>query len=115
MKQVTKRRAPGLLGMALAVFLAPTAALAESEVLESTAPQIAAGTKLADDARVKVPDGASIRVLILSSGTTKTLKGPYTGTVGGYKDDRSWWNRITGRNKDDDAPVGATRSMRPPQ
>ena len=71
--------------------------------------------KLADEARIKVPDGASIRVLILSSGSTKTLKGPYEGTVAAYKDDRSWWERITGRDKDSDAPIGATRGMRPPQ
>lgn len=84
-------------------------------MLESNAPEIAAGAKLSDDARVKVPDGTSIRVLILSSGSTKTLKGPYEGTVGAYKDDRSWWERITGRKKEEDAPIGATRGLRPPQ
>ena len=115
MNQVTRLRAPLLLSIALAVLLAPAAALAEIEVLESSAPEIAAGAKLADEARVKVPDGASIRVLILSSGSTKTLKGPYEGTVGAYKDDRSWWERITGRDKDSDAPIGATRGMRPQQ
>lgn len=115
MKQITRHRVSGLLGIAFAVFLIPAAAFAEIEVLESSAPQIVAGAKLADDARVKVPDGASIRVLILSSGTTKTLKGPYEGTIAAYKDDRTWWERITGRNKVDDAPIGATRGMRPPQ
>ena len=114
MNQLTRLRAPGLLGIALAIFLAPAAALAEIEVLESSAPEIAAGAKLADEARVNVPEGASIRVLILSSGSTKTLKGPYEGTVAAYKDDRSWWERITGRDKDTDAPIGATRGMRPP-
>ena len=34
MQQVTRRRMPGLLGIALAVFLIPAAALAESEVLK---------------------------------------------------------------------------------
>ncbi len=34
MNQVTRLRAPSLLGIALAVFLAPAAALAEIEVLE---------------------------------------------------------------------------------
>lgn len=115
MNQVTRLRAPLLPSIALAVLLVPAAALAEIEVLESSAPEIAAGAKLADEARVKVPDGASIRVLILSSGSTKTLKGPYEGTVGAYKDDRSWWERITGRDKDSDAPIGATRGMRPQQ
>jgi hypothetical protein len=89
--------------------------MAEIEVLESSAPQLSVGAKIADETRVKLPDGTSIRVLILSSGTTKTLKGPYEGTVAAYKDDRTWWERITGRNKDDDAPIGATRGMRPPQ
>ena len=115
MNQVTRLCAPAFLGIALAVFLAPAVALAEIEVLESSAPEITTGTKLADDARVKVPEGASIRVLILSSGSTKTLKGPYEGIVAAYKDDRSWWERITGRDKDADAPIGATRGMRPPQ
>jgi hypothetical protein len=103
------------LGLAAALLLLPCVAMAEMEVLESSAPQIAVGAKIPDEARVKVPDGASIRVLVLNTGATKTLKGPYEGTVAGYKDDRSWWERITGRNKDDDAPIGATRGMRPPQ
>ena len=105
----------GLLGIVLAVFLAPAAVRAEIEVLESSAPGITAGAKLPDEAQVKVPEGASIRVLVLSSGSTKTVKGPYQGTVGDYKDERSWWERITGREKDTDAPIGATRGMRPPQ
>ena len=113
MKQVMTVRA-GLMGIALAVFLAPAAAQAEIEVLESSSPGIAAGTKLSDEAPVNVPQGASIRVLILSSGSTKTVKGPYQGTVGDYKDNRNWWERITGREKDSDAPIGATRGMRPP-
>lgn len=114
MFQVRRFRA-GLLGIALAAFLAPAAAVAEIEVLESSAPGITAGAKLPDEAQVKIPEGASIRVLILSSGSTKTVRGPYQGTVGAYKDKRSWWERVTGREKDSDAPIGATRGMRPPQ
>jgi hypothetical protein len=115
MRLLTRFRKGAGVAIALAVLLAPAIAMAETEVLESSAPGLAVGDKLADNARVKVPDGASIRVLIQSSGTTKTLKGPYEGTIGAYKDDRSWWERITGRKKDDDAPIGATRGMRLPQ
>jgi hypothetical protein len=107
--------AAGLLGLAMTVFLAPAVALAEIEVLESSVPDMAVGSKFGDDTRLKLPDGASLRVLVLSSGTTKTLKGPYEGTVGAYKDDRGWWERVTGRNKDDDAPIGATRGFKPAQ
>jgi hypothetical protein len=49
---------------------------------------------------------------VLSSRTTKTLKGPYEGTIGDYKEDRSWWERITGRSNDSDAPIGATRGFK---
>ncbi len=112
MKHVIPPRAAFAFGLAAAVLLPVSAAQAESEVLESSVPGLSTGTKLDDNARVKMPDGATLRVLVLSSGSTKTLKGPYEGTIEAYKEDRSWWERITGRDKDSDAPIGATRGLR---
>lgn len=105
--------AAALLGIFLAASPFVVSAHAESEVLESDAPDLPVGTKIADDQRVVIPDDAKVRVLLVASGTTKTLKGPYEGTVEEYKEDRSWWERITGRGKDDDAPIGATRGIKP--
>lgn len=99
-------------GALLAASIAP--ALAESEVLESTIDGFPIGTKIDDGTRIVMPDDSKLRVLLLSSGTTKTLQGPYEGTIPDYKDERSWWERITGRGKESDAPIGATRGLVPP-
>lgn len=110
MKQVMMLCAAAALGLAAAV-LPSRPSNAASEVLESSVPSLAVGATIEDNARVVVPDGASLRVLIVSTGSTKTLTGPYEGTVEAYKDDRGWWERITGREKDSDAPIGATRGL----
>jgi len=102
-----------LLGLAFAGSLSPSDAHAESQVLESDIAALPAGTTIADDSSVSLPDGTTLRVLLLSSGTTKTLKGPYDGTISGYKDRRSWWDRLMGNDNTDDAPIGATRGFKP--
>ncbi len=102
-----------ILGLLLAALPPGPSAYAELEVLESDVPELPVGTKIADDKRVIMPDDTKLRVLFLSTGTTKTLKGPYEGTIPDYKEDRSWWERITGRSKDSDAPIGATRGFKP--
>lgn len=115
MKLVIKACTACALGLAVAVALPFGAAWAESEVLQSSVPQLAVGTKLGDNARVDIPDGGSLRVLIVTSGTTKTLKGPYQGTVESYEEKRSWMDRLLGRDQDQDPPIGATRGLRPPK
>jgi hypothetical protein len=110
-KLSTINAAAMVLGLTCALGLAP--ARAEVEVLESSVPEITVGTKLDDKAAVKVPEGATLRVLVLSSGTTKTIKGPYQGTIEGYQGKKSsWWERLTGGDHDKDVPVGATRGLR---
>ncbi|MGB0086705.1 MAG: hypothetical protein WBP94_15210 [Rhodomicrobiaceae bacterium] len=111
MKQIIDARA-AVLGLALAIAVPFSSASAETQVLESSVPEIAVGSTLKDHARVNIPDGGTVRVLIVSTGATKTLKGPYEGTIETYKDDRSWWERLMGRHKDTDAPIGATRGLR---
>jgi hypothetical protein len=113
MKRVKYACAAAMLGLVIAAMPPFTLAYAETEVLESDVPELPIGTKIADETYVKIPDGNNLRVLVLSSGTTKTLKGPYEGMIGDYKEDRSWWERITGRSKDSDAPIGATRGFKP--
>jgi hypothetical protein len=114
MKKVTKTGVASVLGLIGAVMLPFAAAHAESEVLQSSVPQIAVGSKLGDNAQVKIPEGGSVRVLIVKSGTTKTLKGPYEGTVEAYEEKRSWMDRLLGRGQDQDPPIGATRGLRAP-
>ena len=115
MKRTIKACLAGALGLAGAIALPPGAARADSEVLQSSVPQIAVGTKLGDNAQVDIPEGATLRVLIVTSGTTKTLKGPYQGTVESYEEKRSWMDRLLGRGQDQDPPIGATRGLRPPK
>lgn len=100
--------------MAALVFAATLAAgpvLAEVEVLESSAPQISVGAKLDDAERVTLQPGETLRVLVLSDGSTKTLKGPYEGPIADYRERKRWWDRIIG-GTGDDAPIGATRGLR---
>ena len=112
MKQVMKTCAASAMGLVFAIFAPIAATAAETEVLQSSVPGIAVGTKLQDSAQVKIPQGATLRILVVSTGTTKTLHGPYEGAIGAYEDKKSWWDRFMGKGKDEDAPVGATRGLR---
>jgi hypothetical protein len=71
------------LGLA-AVLVAATASLsparADLHVIESTVPTIKVGSQLADRDAITIPAGSQIRV-VLPSGKTQTVKGPFTGTV----------------------------------
>lgn len=88
---------------------------ADTLVLESDVADLPVGAKFADGRTIIIPDDKTLRVLVETSGSTKTIKGPYQGTVGAYTEKRSWWERLVGKGKDGDAPVGAVRGMRAPE
>jgi len=50
-------------------------------VLESNVPGLKKGARLSDRTIIRVPAGKSVR-LLLSSGATRRIKGPYHGSVG---------------------------------
>ncbi|MBX2805717.1 MAG: hypothetical protein KTR19_07085 [Hyphomicrobiales bacterium] len=102
-----------ILAIAACLVASASPALAESEVLESDIPGYPVGTTIGDETRVIMPDESKMRILIVTTGSTKTLQGPYEGTIPNYKEERSWWERITGRSKETDAPIGATRGILP--
>lgn len=104
-----------LTGLTVALLLTAQAARADTEILESTAPELKVGATFKDDARLKIPDGATVRVYVTSENgdsVTKTLKGPFEGRVGDYKEERSWWDSLTGRDPDADLPMGSTRGLK---
>ena len=113
MSKIIRRGVAGLAGLTLALFFSASTAWAEIEVLESTVPAIKAGSVLKDDARLKLPAGATVRVLLRATGATKTLKGPFEGAVTAYKDGRSWRNRLLGPRKDPEPLVGGARRVKP--
>ena len=114
MKQSTQPLRVALVAL-VALLAAPiSTAMAESEVLESNIEQYPTGTQIDNETRIIMPEDSNMRVLILTTGSTKTLQGPYEGTIPNYKEERSWWERITGRSKTDNAPIGATRGLLPP-
>jgi hypothetical protein len=115
MKRVMKICAASAMGLLINVMPPMAAMAAEAEVLQSTGTKISVGAKLQDDAPISIPEGGTLRVLIVSSGATKTLNGPYEGTISAYEEKHNWWNRLFGKNKDEDPPVGATRGLRPQQ
>lgn len=76
-----KRRLVPLCPIALAaVFVAATAARADLHVIESGVAAIKVGSQLADRDSITIPAGAQIRV-VLPSGKTQTVRGPFTGTI----------------------------------
>jgi hypothetical protein len=82
-------------GAALSLVVAASPARAEMEVIESSAPGITEGETLPDDARLNLPKGSVVRVLVRTAkGTnTRTLKGPFTGTAAEYREKRNWLGR----------------------
>lgn len=90
-------------------------------VLESTAPNVKAGSAFAMDDRVTVPAGASVRV-VTPSGKTQTIKGPYSGkaadlTAGQKANDGviAWIKNLVQTGGSHEKTPGATRSMRAPE
>ena len=112
MEKVMKFAATGL---ALTLLLFAQPALADMDVVESSVPGIKEGTTLKDDARLKIPERAIVRVLVKTptGNTTMTLRGPYEGTVGNYTDDTTWWDRLFGNGTDKDPPMATTRDITP--
>jgi hypothetical protein len=101
---------------ALLLPVVATSALAEIEVLESTAPGVKVRSKLADNTQFKLPDGTEVRILVRAangSTSTKTIKGPYEGTVADYREKSSFWQWLVGPAKDNSPPVAGVRSARP--
>lgn len=114
MKQISNLLMAQIFACAVVLAASAIPAMADSEVLESDVTDYPVGTKIEDKTRIVMPDDSKIRVLIVTTGSTKTLQGPYEGTIPNYKDERSWWERITGRSRHNDAPIGATRGLLQP-
>lgn len=68
--------------------LIATSAAAEVVVLQSTAPGLSAGTVLADGDTIKIPSGKSA-ILVLPSGSTKTVNGPVNAKAGDFSKGQS--------------------------
>jgi hypothetical protein len=82
-QKMTPRFPLSAIGLAAALVAANavhTPAAAQLVVLESSATTIKAGVRFEDSDRVSIPSGSHIRV-VLPSGKTRTLRGPYEGTV----------------------------------
>jgi hypothetical protein len=115
MRQIIKSGAVSLIACGLAIFLIAQPALAEMEVLESSTPGVSVGDKLADHAELDLPKDAKLRLLLTTTGETKTLKGPYKGKAADYKEKRDWWKRLFGKKKDPEPPMGAVRGYVAPE
>jgi hypothetical protein len=101
-------------GLALAFLLAASPVWADMEVMESNVPDLKVGTTLKDDATLKLPEKTTVR-LLLASGATKTLKGPYEGTAADYEESKSWWEKLVGPAEDEAPPTGITRGLKKPE
>jgi hypothetical protein len=100
-------------GLALAGISFCSPALADVEIMASSIPEYAPGAVLKDDTRLKLPEGATLRVLMTDSGTTKTMYGPYEGTAAAYRERRSWWERLFGTPGGKEPVLGGTRRVKP--
>ncbi|MGE3064711.1 MAG: hypothetical protein AB7K67_03935 [Hyphomicrobiaceae bacterium] len=103
---------------ALGLGLQAPAARADALVLDSSVSALARGSELKDGTRIEVPSGGSV-TLLLPTGRTQTIKGPYAGAVRdvakGEPLDKKLWRKVTelATGEGSDKPVGATRSVRP--
>jgi hypothetical protein len=95
-------------------------ARADLHVIESTVAAIRVGSQLADRDSITIPAGAQIRV-VLPSGKTQTIKGPYNGTVADLAKGQPINEGVVARMKNilqtggaTQATPGATRSIAPP-
>lgn len=115
MKQIKHLMTALCLAAAAGLFVPVPVVMAadENEVLASDIPAYPPGALISNDTRIIMPDETSLRILITTSGSTKTLQGPYEGTIPDYREERTWWERITGRSKETDAPIGGVRGMTP--
>jgi hypothetical protein len=113
-----KRRLVPLYPIVLAaVLVAATAARADLHVIESGVAAIKVGSQLADRDSITIPAGAQIRV-VLPSGKTQTVRGPFTGTVadlaGGQPRNEgvlTWLKDFLKTGGATEATPGATRSI----
>ena len=67
--------------MLLAGALAPPAAAANIVILDSNVAEIAPGEVVSDQMAVIIPAGAAVTI-ILASGETRVISGPYDGAIG---------------------------------
>jgi hypothetical protein len=61
-----------------------SAAHSEVRILQSQVPAIANGMVLQDDVVLHIPANKTVRVLLTPSNATKTIAGPFDGTVSDY-------------------------------
>jgi hypothetical protein len=113
---MTRRRA--LLSLfGLVALLVALPARADLHVIESTAPTIAAGRQLSDHDTITLPAGTHVRV-VLPSGKTQTVKGPFTGKVADLSKGQprnegvlAWLKGLLDTGGATETTAGATRSI----
>jgi hypothetical protein len=100
--------------------LAAGPAQAQIYVLESTAVPIRVGASYEPDERITVPAGTYVRV-VLPSGKTQTIRGPYSGSVADLSRGHStnegvlaWIRMLLQTGGSSERTPGTTRSMRVP-
>jgi hypothetical protein len=113
---MTRRRTlRSLLGLVALLVASP--ARADLHVIESTVPAITAGRQLSDHDTITLPAGTHIRV-VLPSGKTQTVKGPFTGTVADLSKGQprnegvlAWLKGLLDTGGATETTAGATRSI----
>lgn len=97
------------LTMALSGY-ASIASASDIVILDSTAPALEAGALVAEEASVTIPGGASVTV-ILPSGDTKVIRGPYSGALGAADEVASaGFGELTSTRGGDTKVLGAVRA-----
>jgi hypothetical protein len=103
--------------LGLVALLVATPARADMHVIESTVPAIAAGRQLADHETITLPAGTHVRV-VLPSGKTQTVKGPFAGKVAELTKGQprnegvlAWLKGLLDTGGATETTAGATRSI----
>jgi hypothetical protein len=116
MSKLLHRGTLAALALAMAAGLGP--ARADLYVLESTTPEIRAGSHLATGDQVLIANGSFIRA-VLPSGKTQTIRGPFNGPVGDLDRGQArnegvidWLKSILATGGSREVTPGATRGIR---
>ena len=106
----TMKRTATILALAAALAFGGAAKADDVVILDSTVASIGIGDVLSDATAVSIPSGESV-TLILSSGDTKILAGPYSGPIGAAENvESAGLDDITASRGGDTKVLGAVRA-----
>lgn len=103
-------RIAGTVFVAASIMFAGAAFADDVVILDSTVASVAIGDVISDRQEVSIPGGGSV-TLILASGETKVIEGPFTGPLGAAEQvESAGLDELTATRGGDTKVLGAVRA-----